>query len=67
MITPSHRQCSPMYGLAMGSTPYQREWAMGSATYVQDGAMESPPYVQSLSPVVLSIEVAFDGERSLSQ
>jgi hypothetical protein len=29
--------------------------------------MGSTPYVQSLSPIVLSIEVALDGERSLSQ
>jgi hypothetical protein len=29
--------------------------------------MESAPYIQSLSPIVLSIEVASDGERSLSQ
>jgi hypothetical protein len=29
--------------------------------------MGSTPYVQSLSPIVLSIEVASDGERSLSQ
>jgi hypothetical protein len=30
-------------------------------------AMVSTPYVQSLLPIVLSIEVASDGERSLSQ
>jgi hypothetical protein len=66
-ITPSHRQCSPMYGLAMGSASYQREWAMGRASHVEERSMGSAPYVHSLSPRVIFIVVAWDGERSLSK
>jgi hypothetical protein len=51
----------------MGSTPYPRDWAAARGTPMEDGTMGSTPYVQSLSPIVLSIEVASDGERSLSQ
>jgi hypothetical protein len=50
----------------MGSAPYPRDRAVARGTPVEDGAMGSTPYVQSLSPIVLSIEVASDGERFLS-
>jgi hypothetical protein len=51
----------------MGSAPYPRDRAAAHGIPVEDGAMGSIPYVQSLSPIVLSIEVASDGECSLSQ
>jgi hypothetical protein len=45
----------------MGSAPYPRDRAAASGTLVEDGAMGSTSYVQSLSPIVLSIEVASVG------
>jgi hypothetical protein len=51
----------------MGSAPYPTEQALRRETPVKDGAMGSAPYVQSFSPIVPSIKVASDGERSLSQ
>jgi hypothetical protein len=51
----------------MGSAPYPKERAVRCGIPVKDGAMGNAPYVQSLSPIVPSIEVASDGERSLLQ
>jgi hypothetical protein len=34
MITPSHYQCSPLYWLAMGTAPYERDWVMENASHV---------------------------------
>jgi hypothetical protein len=51
-------------GLGWKALPIQGTGQLGAVSMWRMG---SAPYVQSLSPIVLSIQVASDGKRSLSQ